>query len=324
MSRVFTRRSLLAAAVLAAAGGQAAAQSFPSGPVKIVTSVGPGGSPDVLSRILADHLTKLWGQQTIVINQPGGAGAVAIRAVASTPPDGHTLYMSLATNYIGLPELQANFPIDVVRDFVPIGFVGGHPMVVAASPDLGVSTLPELIALAKKRKGELNFAAGNRGSILHLTAEWLRSATGIDVTLLHYASAPTAITDVLGGRVHVMIDAVTSMRGGIDGGRLKPLAVATRQREPKMPNLPTVAETVPGFEAIGWLALMAPPGTPEPIARKISDDLRTVLTRPELQKRFEDLGTTINPTTPAELTAFIREQQRVWRPVIAETAKAMR
>jgi tripartite-type tricarboxylate transporter receptor subunit TctC len=325
MVRVFTRRSVLAgAAVLAAAGGPAFAQSFPSGPVKIVTSVGPGGSPDVLTRILADHLTKLWGQQTIVINQPGGAGAVAIRAVASTPPDGHTLYMSLATNYIGLPELQANFPIDVVRDFVPIGFVGGHPMVVAASPDLGVSTLPELIALAKKRRGELNFAAGNRGSILHLTAEWLRSATGIDVTLLHYASAPTAITDVLGGRVHVMIDAVTSMRGGIDGGRLRPFAVATRQREPKMPNLPTVAETVPGFEAIGWLALMAPPGTPEPIAHKISDDLRNVLARPELQKRFEDLGTTINPTTPAELTAFIREQQRVWRPVIAETAKAMR
>ena len=325
MVRVLTRRSVLGgAAALAVAGRPAFAQSFPSGPVKIVTSVGPGGSPDVLSRILADHLTKLWGQQTIVINQPGAAGAVAIRAVASTPPDGHTLYMSLATNYIGLPELQANFPIDVVRDFVPIGFVGGHPMVVAASPDLGVSTLPELIALAKKRKGEPNFAAGNRGSILHLTAEWLRSATGIDVTLLHYASAPTAITDVLGGRVHVMIDAVTSMRGAIDGGRLRPLAVATRTRLRTAPDLPTVSETIPGFEADGWLALMAPPGTPVPIANKISDDLRTVLARPELQKRFEDLGTTINPTTPAELTAFIREQQRVWRPVIAETAKAMR
>ena len=320
-----TRRSLLAgAAVLAVAGSGAAAQSFPSGPVKIVTSVGPGGSPDVLSRILADHLTRLWGQQVIVINQPGAAGAVAIRAVAATPPDGHTLYMSLATNYIGLPELQANFPIDVVRDFVPIGFVGGHSMIIAAGADLGVSSLPELLALARKRKDELNFAAGNRGSILHLTAEWLRSATGIDVTLLHYASAPTAITDVLGGRVHVMIDAVTSMRGAIDGGKLKPLAVATARREPKSPNLPTVAETVPGFEAIGWLALMAPPGTPEPVARKISEDLRTVLARPELQTRFENLGTSIHPTTPAELTAFIREQQRVWRPVIAETAKAMR
>jgi tripartite-type tricarboxylate transporter receptor subunit TctC len=320
-----TRRTVLAGgAALALTPGTARAQSFPSGPVKIITSVGPGGSPDVLSRILADHLTRLWGQQVVVINQPGAAGAVAIRAVAGMPADGHALYMSLATNYIGLPELQANFPIDVVRDFVPIGYVGGHPMNIAASAELGVSTLPELIALAKRRKGELNVAAGNRGSILHLTGEWLRSAAGIDVTLLHYASAPQAITDVLGGRVHVMIDAITSMRGAVDSGKLKPLAVATAQRQPKTPNLPTVAETLLGFEAVGWLALMAPPGTPEAVANKISDDLRTVLARPELQQRFADLGTSINPTTPAELTAFIREQQRVWRPVIAETAKAMR
>jgi tripartite-type tricarboxylate transporter receptor subunit TctC len=323
--RVLTRRTVLAVgAALALTPRGAQAQGFPSGPVKIVTSVGPGGSPDVLSRILADHLTRLWGQQVVVINQPGAAGAVAIRAVAGMPADGHALYMSLATNYIGLPELQTNFPIDVVRDFVPIGYVGGHPMVVAASADLGVSTLPELIALAQRRKGELNFAAGNRGSILHLTGEWLRSAAGIDVTLLHYASAPQAITDVLGGRVHVMIDAITSMRGAVDSGKLKPLAVATAKRQPKTPDLPTVAETLPGFEAVGWLALMAPPGTPGPVANKISNDLRTVLARPELQQRFADLGTSINPTTPAELTAFIREQQRVWRPVIAETAKAMR
>jgi tripartite-type tricarboxylate transporter receptor subunit TctC len=121
-----------------------------------------------------------------------------------------------------------------------------------------------------------------------------------------------------------MIDAITSMRGAVDSGKLKPLAVATAQRQSKTPNLPTVAETLPGFEAVGWLALMAPPGTPEAVANKISDDLRTVLARPELQQRFADLGTSINPTTPAELTAFIREQQRIWRPVIAETAKAMR
>ena len=324
MSRPVTRRSLLAAAGALAVTGAASAQGFPPGPVKIVTSVGAGSSPDVLTRILADHLTRLWGQQVIVINQPGAAGAVAIRAVAASPPDGTTLYMSLATNYIALPELQASFPVDVVRDFVPIGFVGAHPMIVAAGADLGVGTLPELIALAKQRKGELNVAAGNRGSILHLTGEWLRAATGIDVTLLHYASASQAMTDILGGRVHVIIDPLTSLRGAVDGGKLRPLAIATRTRLRTAPDLPTVSETIPGFEADGWLALMAPPGTPTALAGKISEDLRTVLARPELRKRFEDLGTTINPTTPAELTAFIREQQRIWRPVIAETAKAIR
>ena len=319
------RRSFLAGgAALALAASHASAQSFPSGPVKIVVSVGPGSSPDVCARLLADHLTRLWGQQVIVLNQPGGAGAVAIKAVAPAAPDGLTLYMSLATNFIALPELQANFPVDVLRDFVPIGYVGDHPMVIAASHDLGFTTLPELIALAKKRKGEINIAAGNRGSILHLTGEWLRSATGIDVTLVHYPAASQAITDILGGRVHGMIDAIAAMRGTFEGGKLKALAVATRKRLPNLPNLPTVAESIPGFEAVGWLALMAPPGTPAPLARRISDDLRKVLAEPEFRKRYEELGTYIRPTTPEELTAFIREQQQIWRPVIAETAKTIK
>ena len=315
----------LGAAALAAsiAATSAPAQTFPTGPVKIITSVGAGGGPDVLTRIVADHLTRLWGQQVIVLNQPGGAGAVAIRALASSPPDGHTLYMSLATNYIALPELQ-KLPYDVAQDFVPVGFVGAHPMVVAARHDLGVKTLPDLIALAKQRKGELNFAAGNRGSILHLTGEWLRDAAGIDFALVHYASASTAITDVMGGRMHAMIDSMTAMRAAVDAGTLKPLAIATKQRQPAYPDLPTVGETIPNFEAMGWLALVAPPGTPEPVAKKISDDLRAVLAREELKKRFDDLGTAINPTTPEELRSFVREQIQIWRPVIAQTAKTMR
>lgn len=317
-----TRRTLLAGgAALAFAAGVAQAQGFPSAPVKITVAVGPGSSPDVILRVVGEHLSRLWGEQVVVINQPGGAGSVAIRAVAAQPPDGLSLYMALASNFIALPELQANFPVDVVRDFVPIGFVGDHPMVIAASADLGVGTLPELMALAKKRKGELNVAAGNRGSILHLTSEWLRIAGGIDVTLLHYPAASQAITDVLGGRVHIMVDAITSMKGAIDAGRIKPLAVAAKKRLYNFPDLPVVADTFPGFEAMGWFALMAPPGTPAPLARKIGDDLRKVLAGPELQKRFEDLGTYIRPTTPEELTSFIVEQQQIWRPVIAETAK---
>ena len=317
---------IFVAALLAVLAGYspAPAQTFPTGPVKIIVSVGPGSSPDVLARILSDHLTRLWSQQVIVENRPGAAGAIAIRATASSPADGHTLYMSLATNYIALPELQQHVEFDVARDFVPIGYVGGHPMVIAARDDLNVKTLPEFIALAKQRKGELNVSAGNRGSILHLTGEWLRAATGIDVTLLHYPAASRAITDILGGRVHAMIDAITSMRGVVDSGKLVPLAVATKARDPIHPNLPTFAEVIPGFEAIGWLALVAPPGTPEPVANKISADLRGVLANADLKKRFEDLGTTIRPTTPEELRSFVREQQQIWRPVIAETAKTMR
>jgi tripartite-type tricarboxylate transporter receptor subunit TctC len=248
---------------------------------------------------------------------------VAIKAVAPAPPDGHTLYMSLASNFIALPELQKNFPVDVVRDFVPIGFVGAHPLIVAAAPALGVSTLAELIDLLKRRPGELNVAAGNRGSIIHLAAEWLRNATGTRFTIVHYAGGAQALPDVIGGRVQVLIDAIPSIRGPVDSGQVKPLAVTSKQRLDNFPQIPAVAETIPGYEAMGWMALMAPPGTPQAIAQKISDDVRTVQALPELQKRVTELGNYTRPTTPAELTAFIHEQVQIWRPVIAETAKAI-
>jgi tripartite-type tricarboxylate transporter receptor subunit TctC len=232
--------------------------------------------------------------------------------------------MSLSSNYVALPELQKNFPVDVVRDFVPIGFVGGHPMMIAANAKLGVKTLPELIALCKKHKGEFNVAAGNRGSLIHLAAEWFRSATGVEVTLLHYPSAAKAIPDVLSGRVQIMFDSSTALRPALDTGKLTALAIATRKRQPKYPDLPTVAETIPGYEAIGWLALMGPPGTPQPIAKKVSDDMRKLFAQGDLTRRFEDHGTSVMPTTQDELRAFIEEQKRTWKPVIASTTKAMR
>jgi tripartite-type tricarboxylate transporter receptor subunit TctC len=300
------------------------AQNFPAAPVRIVTSVGAGAAPDIISRLVADHLTRLWGQQVIVLNQPGGAGAVAIKAVAPAAPDGHTLYMSLASNFIALPELQKNFPLDVLRDFVPIGFVGEQPLGIAVTPALGVNTLAELISLMKEKSGEFNVAAGNRGSILHLAGEWLRNATGTKFTMLHYTGGAKALPDVLGGRVQVDIDALPSLRGAIDSGQLKLLAVTSGKRLKNFPNVPTVAETLPGYRAMGWMALMAPPHTPEPIARKISDDLRKILSGPELGARLDQLGTYVNPTTPAELTSFIREQQQIWRPIIAETAKTLK
>lgn len=321
----FTRRSLLASGSgLLLTLAEARAQNFPNGPVKIVTSVGAGATPDIISRIVAEHLTQLWGQQVIVFNQPGGAGAVAIKAVAPAAADGQTLYMALASNFVALPELQQNFPVDLVRDFVPIGFVGEQPLGIAVMPSLGVNTLPELIALIKSKPGEFNVAAGNRGSILHLAGEWLRSATETKFTLLHYTGGAKALPDVLGGRVQVDIDALASLRGAIDGGQLKLLAVTTAKRIHTFPQVPTVAETLPGFQAVGWLALMAPPGTPPALARKISDDLRKVLVASDLGKRLDELGTYPNPTTPEGLTQFIQEQQQIWRPVIAETAKSIR
>ena len=279
----------------------------------------------MIARIVAEHLGELWGQQVIVINQPGAGGAIAdprrrqrrrLTATRST--------CRVASNFIALPEMQAKFPFDVARDFVPIGFVGEHPMVIGASAELGVNTLPELIALAKKRPGELNIGVGNRGSCLHLTAEWLRMAAGIDVTIVHYPGAPQAITDLMGGRVHVVIESLSTFAPRSHAGKLKALAVATAQRLKTAPDLPTVAETLPGFLAMGWFALMAPPGTPEPIARKVCADLRTVLARPGAVARLAELGTYLEPMSPGELLSFIRSQQQAWKPVLTEIAERLR
>jgi tripartite-type tricarboxylate transporter receptor subunit TctC len=218
-----------------------------------------------------------------------------------------------------LPEWK--LPFDAARDFVPIGFVSEQPMLVGVSPTLGVNSLPELIAVAKKRPGEINVGIGApRGFLPHLTAEWLRKATGTDMTIVHYPGAAQAITDLIAGRVHVAIEALSVFEGAIAGGTLKPLAVASDRRWPTLPELPTATETIPGFVAMGWFALVAPPGTPQAIARKISDDLRTVLGRSELKQRFLELGSYTRPMTPDALTSFIRSQQELWRPIASEVA----
>lgn len=314
-------RCCLALLVLAALAAPVQAQDYPSRPVKVIISIAAGAGPDVITRVVGEHLGKLWGQQIVIENRPGAGGAIAVRAAGASPPDGYTLYVAVASNFLALPEMLAKLPHDVARDFVPIGFVGAHPMVIGASSGLGVDTLPELLALAKKRPGELNIGISTRGSLPHLTAEWLRMAGGIDVTIVHYPGAPQALADLMGGRVHVVIESLATFAPAIAAGKLRPLAVATALRLKTAPDLPAVAETLPGFLAMGWFALMAPPGTPEPIARKISADLRSVLTKPEAVARLTELGTYLEPMSPDELLAFIRKQQQAWKPVLSEIAE---
>jgi tripartite-type tricarboxylate transporter receptor subunit TctC len=171
----------------------------------------------------------------------------------------------------------------------------------------------------KKRPGEINVGVGTpRGFLPHLTAEWLRKATGTDMTIVHYPGAAQAMTDLIAGRIHVLIENLSVFEGPMAGGTLKPLAVASDRRWPTLPELPTAAETIPGFVANGWFALAAPPATPPAIARKISDDLRAVLARSELKQRFLELGSYTRPMSPSELTSFIRSEQEQWRPIVSE------
>jgi tripartite-type tricarboxylate transporter receptor subunit TctC len=284
-----------------------------------VTSVGPGATPDIISRLVADHLTQLWGQQVIVFNQPGGAGSVAIKAVAPATADGHTLYMALASNFIALPELQKNFPVDLVRDFVPIGFVGEQPMVVAADPTLGVSSLKDLIALAKQRAGGLNCAVTQNGGLAHLTGLLLRQRAGIELTFVHYPGTAQSVNDVIGGRVPMVVDGLPGFLGAIAGGQLKPLAVASARRLPNFPDLPVAADAVGEFAASGWFAMMGPPGMATTIADKVANDLKEVFGQAELKQKLEELGTYPRPMSPAELKDFIAREQAMWKPLVQQS-----
>ncbi len=295
----------------------AAAETFPSAPVKLIVTTGAGGAPDVIARMVAEGLSQRWSQQVFVTNHPGAAGSIGMKVAGTAPPDGYSLLFALSSTFVALPEIAKDFPYDLLRDFVPIGFVCEQPMAIAVPSSLGINTLGELIDYAKKRPGQVNVAVLSRGGIPHLTSEWIKLAAGLDWTSVNYPGTPAGLSDVMGGRIQVIIDGLPSLAGAITGGQLKLLAVGAAKRLPNRPDTPTIAETLPAIpRALGFFALMAPPGTPQPIASKISDDLRAVLDEPAMKKRFEDLASYINPMTPAELKAFIQSEQALWKPVI--------
>jgi tripartite-type tricarboxylate transporter receptor subunit TctC len=303
------------------AAAVAKAQNYPTAPVKLIVTTGAGGAPDVIARIVAEGLSKHWGQQVFVTNHPGAAGSIGMKVAGTSPPDGYTLLFALSSSFVALPEISKDFPYDLVRDFVAIGFVCEQPMAVAVPTTLGVNTLGELIDYTKKRPGQVNVAVLSRGGIPHLASEWIKIAAGLEWTSINYPGTPAGLSDVMGGRVQVIMDGLPSLAGAINGGQLKLLAVGSAKRLPNRPETPTIAETLPSIpRALGWFALMGPPGTPGPVAKKISDDLRTVLAEPAMKKRFEDIASYINPMSPAELKSYIETEQTLWKPVIERIA----
>jgi tripartite-type tricarboxylate transporter receptor subunit TctC len=306
--------------VLAAmTGAPTQAQDFPNRPVKIITDSAPGSAVDVILRVIADRLTAIWGQQVLPVNQPGAGGSIAVRLAASSPPDGYTLFIPALSTFVAPPGAAANLPIEVPRDFAAVGFLGGAPMFISAAPWLGAATLPELIAIAKRRPGELIYGTNGRGRLTHLTGELLASRAGIKLLMVPYSGGTAQVlNDVLGGRVPLVIEAYSGVAGAIEAGTIKPLAVASPERMPDFPNLPTVAETLPGFVASGWQAMVAPAGTPEPLVRKISDDLARALKDPAVNQRLVALGRYNRPMSGAEVTAFIHGEQQTWKPILEQ------
>jgi tripartite-type tricarboxylate transporter receptor subunit TctC len=313
--------SLWLLALSANLAAPARAQDYPTRPVKIISDSAPGSAVDVTLRMVADRLGQVWGQQVLPVNQPGGGGVISARAAAEAAPDGYTLYMPALSVFLPAPGKAPNTALELPRDFAPIGSVTEQPMFIAAAPSLGVTTLPELIALAKQRPGEISYAVTGVGRLTHLTGELLQLRTGIKLLLVPYSGGPShSLNDIMGGRIPLIIEGYQGLAGAIQGGNLKPLAVASAQRLPDFPNLPTVAETVPGFNAMGWQGLVAPVGTPEAIIRKASEDLRKVVSDPAFKAQLAGRGSYPVPMSPTEVTAFIQDQQRQWSPLLQQLA----
>ena len=304
------------------AGTAAQADAYPARPVSIITHVAAGSGPDVIARIVADRLTHKWGKQVTIINRSGAAGLIAGQAAAAAQPDGYTLYLPTVSGMIISPEIQAKFPVDFERDFRPIGLVGSTPMMVAVAPSLGVSTLANLVALARKRPGDILYSGNARGSFPHLTGELLRSRAGIELTFVPYPGAAAALKDLMGGSITMMIESPSALTGAIEGGALKPLAVTAASRLPNFPDLPTVSESIPDFVAVGFFALLAPAGTPDVIVRKASQDLQDILSEPAIIEKYAALGVYSRPTSPTDTADFIRRERQLWRPVIRDAGLA--
>lgn len=289
------------------AGGMAHAQNYPTHPVRLISDSAPGSAIDVTMRIIAAHLSTVWGEQAVVVNQPGAGGAIAAHAAAAAAPDG------------GKAD---NLPIEVPRDFTPVGYLGGAPLFITAAPWVGVTTLPQLIALAKKEPGKLAYGANGVGRLTHLTGELLQSRAGIKLLMVPYSGGGTTqvLNDMMGGRIALTFDSYSGIAGAVAAGNARPLAVASLQRLANFPNVPTVAETLPGFAAVGWQVLVAPAGTPDAIVQKANTALLKVTNAADVRERLAQFGREEVAMSPEQTLAFIQSEQKMWAPVLKQIA----
>jgi tripartite-type tricarboxylate transporter receptor subunit TctC len=269
------------------------------------------------ARFVAEGLSKLWSQQAIIVNRQGANGSLAARSASDAIPDGYTLFMPALSTFIALPSVAPNLPLRLPRDFVPIGYTAENPMFFAVNPALGINTLPELIARAQKQPGTISIAVTGVGRLTHLTGLVFQQRANINLLPVPYNGGPAAaLADVGSNRVSMIIEGYSGIVGAVKAGQVKLIAVASQERLPQFPDLPTVAETIPGFSASGWQVLVAPLGTPAPIVSKASKDLAKVVGDPDFKKRLANIGSYSRAMTPEQVLAFVQKEQDTWLPVL--------
>jgi tripartite-type tricarboxylate transporter receptor subunit TctC len=291
--------------------------NYPSRAVTFICDSAAGASPDVAARIVAQGLARIWGQQAVVVNHPGANGSIAARVASAASGDGYTLYSPASSTFLARPTVAPNLPVKLPRDFLPVGFIAEQPMFLAVDPASGITTLPQLIDRAKRNPEKLSIAVSGFGRMTHLTGLLLQQQAGIKLVPVPYTGGPSAaLSDVAKGRVTMIIEGYPGIIGAVNAGQVKLIATAAPKRLPEFPDLPTVAETIPGFSASGWIMVAAPVGTPAAIINKVSTDLTKVLGEADVKKRLTVTGSYARAMTPDETLNFVDGQQKTWLPLL--------
>ena len=301
-----------------AMSGLAAAQSWPSRPVRMIVPFPAGGPTDVLTRALAEKLSAALGQAVIVDNKPGAGGTIGSDFVAKSAPDGYTLLMATGSTHSVGPYLS-KVPYDPQKDFTPIIYVGKATNILLVSPTLGVSNVRELIELAKKNPGKLNYSTSGIGSVAHLTSEMFASMAGIKIVHVPYKGTQLSIPDLMSGQIAMLFDNVLTAKPHVEGGKLKGIAISSRERSSLVPGIPTVSESgLPGFDSWNWFGVFGPAGTPPAVVERVNAELNRLVSDAAIKDRFAQLGFETTGGTPADFAAVVQSEARKWSQVIRE------
>jgi len=312
--------ALVISTVLASpvAGQSAGAQNYPTRPIRIIALSSPGSGPDIVGRLIGGKLTEAWGQQVIVDPRPAATGIVGAEIAARAAPDGHTLVIITAQAPI-VSAMYEKLPYSLLRDFSPISLMASTPFLLVVHPSVAATSVRELIELAKARPGQLRYGSGGSGSPPHLSAEIFKRMTGIDIVHVPYKGVTPALMDTVGGQVHMVISVIPAVLPTVRAGRVRALGVTSANRTPIAPELPTIAETVPGYEFIGWYSLFAPAKTPAGILAKLNAEVVRALKTPEFQERLTALGAEPIGSTQRALAEFLPLQMEKMRKAVKES-----
>jgi tripartite-type tricarboxylate transporter receptor subunit TctC len=294
----------------------AAAQNYPTRSVHVIVTVPAGGSPDIVARLLGQWLSDRLAQPLVVENRPGASANIGTEFVVRATPDGYTLLMAMSANAINA-SLYPNLSYNFIRDMAPVALIGRIPLVLIANPSLPAKTVPELIAYAKANPGKINMATAGKGTPLDVAGELFKMMAAVDLVSVPYQGESPAIPDLLSGQMQVMFGVLPASLGYIKSGRLRALAVTTAVRQDVLPDVPTMAEFLPGFEAVGWYGIAAPKNTPRDVIELLNKRINEALRDPEIRNHLVELGVGVGSGSPGDFAAFIAAETEKWAKVVS-------